>query len=103
MAEASKESLRKAIRNLHGCDSTWVEAVPVQETFQGQVAWEGTVQVFDLHGHPTAKRCVDSWPLMMTALTRPSVSGPNNPNCKRRLTFGEWRGIIMASPFPGLG
>lgn len=49
--------LKEAIRNLHGCDSTWVESVPVKETFQGQTAWEGTVQVFDLVGHPTAKRC----------------------------------------------
>ncbi len=49
--------LKEAIRNLHGCDSTWIESVPVKETFQGQPVWEGTVQVFDLHGHPTAKRC----------------------------------------------
>ncbi len=57
MTEGSKRTLQEAIRNLHGCDSTWVEAVPVKETFQGQTVWEGVVQVFALHGHPTAKRC----------------------------------------------
>ena len=57
MTEVSVEALKEAIRSLHGCDSTWVESVPVTETFQGQTAWEGTVQVFELHGHPTAKRC----------------------------------------------
>ena len=57
MAEVSMEALEKAIRDLHGCDSTWIEATPVRETFHGQTVWEGTVQVFELIGHPTAKRC----------------------------------------------
>jgi hypothetical protein len=57
MAEASVQALREAIRNLHGCESTWIESVPAKETFEGQTVWEGTVQVFDLVGHPTAKRC----------------------------------------------
>ena len=51
------KELIRAIRDLHGCDSTWIESVPVKETFQGKPVWEGTVQVFELHGHPTAKRC----------------------------------------------
>ena len=53
----SSERLAQAIKDLHGSDSTWVEAVPVTETFEGQVVWDGTVQVFELHGHPTATRC----------------------------------------------
>jgi hypothetical protein len=50
------EALRKAIRDLHGADSTWLESVPVHETFQGQTVWDGTVEVFELVGHPKAKR-----------------------------------------------
>jgi hypothetical protein len=50
------EALRKAIRDLHGVDSTWIETVPVHETFQGQTVWEGDVEVFELVGHPLAKR-----------------------------------------------
>lgn len=57
MTEAPTEALREAIRNLHRCDATWLKSVPVKEVFQGQTVWEGTVQVFALHGHPTAKRC----------------------------------------------
>lgn len=49
-------ALQAAIKNLHGCDSTWIESVPVKETFQGQIVWEGEVQVFDLQGHPRATR-----------------------------------------------
>lgn len=36
MDEASIDALKEAIKNLHGCDSAWVEAVPVRETFAGQ-------------------------------------------------------------------
>lgn len=57
MSEVPIDALKEAILNLHNCDSTWIEAVPVTETFQGQAVWVGTVQVFDLVGHPTATRC----------------------------------------------
>ncbi len=46
--------LQQAIRDLHGCDSAWIESVQVTETFQGETVWDGVVEVFDLHGHPTA-------------------------------------------------
>jgi len=51
------EALKEVIRNLHGCEATWVDSVPVKEVFQGQTVWEGVVQVFDLRGHPTAQHC----------------------------------------------
>jgi hypothetical protein len=34
--------------------------VPVTETFRGEVAWGGEVEVFDVTGHPEAKR-VYAW------------------------------------------
>jgi hypothetical protein len=54
--DAPIQALREAIRGLHGCDSPFVESVPLPETFQGSVACEGAVVVFDLIGHATAKR-----------------------------------------------
>ncbi len=45
-----------ALNHLHGCNSTWVESVPVHEVFRGQTVWRGVVEVFDLSGHPKAKR-----------------------------------------------
>ncbi len=51
------EELRAVIGKLHGCDSKHVESVPVHEVFQGRTAWRGVVEVFDLIGHPKAKRC----------------------------------------------
>lgn len=41
---------------MHGCESRFVESVAVRETFGGEVVWDGFVQVFELLGHPTAKR-----------------------------------------------
>jgi len=48
--------LKDAIRATHGCESLHVESVPVKEVLGGDTAWEGTVEVFDLVGHPKAKR-----------------------------------------------
>lgn len=48
--------LKHAIKQVHGCDSTHVETVPVTEKFRGKIVWEGEVEVFNLAGHPKAKR-----------------------------------------------
>jgi hypothetical protein len=48
------DRLRKAILDLHGCDSFHAGSIAVHETFQGQTIWRGVVEVFELRGHPTA-------------------------------------------------
>src|SRR5260370_38883462 len=48
--------LKDAIRATHGCESLHVESVAVKEVLDGETAWEGTVEVFDLVGHPKASR-----------------------------------------------
>jgi hypothetical protein len=54
------EQLQGVIRELHGVESTHCESVAVKEVFNGQTIWDGIVEVFDLHGHPTAER-VYAW------------------------------------------
>ncbi len=54
--EAGIDALKDAIKNMHGCDSAWLESVPVRETFKDKLVWEGEVQVFRLIGHPKAQR-----------------------------------------------
>ncbi len=49
--------LQAAILNLHGCESQYLETVPVIEEFQGETIWQGEIEVFELRGHPKAKRC----------------------------------------------
>jgi hypothetical protein len=51
------ERLEQVITHLHSAVPTWRESVPVHEVFRGQTVWKGNVEVFDLAGHPKAKRC----------------------------------------------
>lgn len=56
---ASKEyidRLRAVVEHLHKCQAAHVNTVPVHEVFQGETVWQGDVEVFDLTGHPKAKR-----------------------------------------------
>ena len=54
------ERLQKAIRDLHGCDSTHMQTVAVHETFQGKIVWDGDVEVFLSIDHSRARR-VYAW------------------------------------------
>lgn len=54
--------LKTAILNMHGCESEYVESVPVTETFKGKTLWTGDVEVFTIRGHPKAKRAY-AWSL----------------------------------------
>jgi hypothetical protein len=48
--------LQVAVSQLHDCGAVWRETTPVHEMFQGKTVWQGDVEVFDLSGHPKAKR-----------------------------------------------
>lgn len=56
MIEVEADQLREAVESQHGGRATLVQAVPVNEAFQGKPVWQGVVHVFDLEGHPTATR-----------------------------------------------
>lgn len=77
------QKLREAIRAVHGCDSRYIATTPVKEVFQGQTAWEGDVETFELLGHPKAPRCYawgfeDEGRLISTAvLEMPPVDSPS--------------------------
>jgi hypothetical protein len=49
--------LKQAIEGMHKCTALHVESKPVIELFEGQVAWDGVVEAFELTGQPRAKRC----------------------------------------------
>ena len=48
--------LQVAVSQMHNCGAVWRESVPVKEVFRGETLWNGDVEVFDLTGHPKAKR-----------------------------------------------
>jgi hypothetical protein len=52
--------LQGVILKLHGVDAAHVESVPITESHHGRTVWDGTVEVFKLHGHPKAEK-VYAW------------------------------------------
>ena len=49
--------VRDAIQYMHHCKASYLETVPVTETFKGKVVWQGDVEIFQLTEHPKAQRC----------------------------------------------
>jgi hypothetical protein len=68
LSKATIRTFREAIQRLHGCESTYVESVPVHETFEGQTVWDGIVHVFSLQGHSTATRAY-AWAELLNDVT----------------------------------
>jgi hypothetical protein len=48
--------IQNALKQAHDIETTHVESVPIREMFKGETVWEGVVEVFDVNGHPHAKR-----------------------------------------------
>lgn len=79
------ERLQMVINQLHGCDSNWLETVPVHETFHGKTTWKGFVEGFELRGHAKAKRAYgwshadepdDKGERFVTVIELPPVDSP---------------------------
>ena len=51
------QDLKNVIYDLHGCESEYTGAESVTEYFQDAIVWSGTVEVFNIRGHPNAARC----------------------------------------------
>ena len=54
--KATIDQLKRAVESQHGGTATLVQSVPVNERHDGKPVWQGVVHVFDLAGHPKAKR-----------------------------------------------
>lgn len=81
------ERLQLAVEHLHKCSAVHHSTKPVEEVFQGQTIWKGRVEVFDLTGHPKAKRAYawshlhgddDSDERFVTVLEIPPVDSPES-------------------------
>ncbi len=82
--EVETSQLKQAVEAQHGCTATFVQSLPVKETFEDQTVWEGVVHVFKLTGHPKTDRAY-AWssPLkegdkrrFFTVLYLPPVTSP---------------------------
>lgn len=56
MEEVSIDQLQTAVERMHDCKATYHKPVQINEEFQGQTVWTGTVHEFDVD-HPVAKTC----------------------------------------------
>jgi hypothetical protein len=56
MTEVAPSELKQAVESQHSGTATFMQSVPVRETFQGNTVWDGVVHVFKLAGHPKATR-----------------------------------------------
>lgn len=56
MFEVVASELKSAVEAQYGCTATFVQSVPVKETFEGETVWGGVVHVFTIHGHPKASK-----------------------------------------------
>jgi hypothetical protein len=81
--EVSSDELQRHVEHLHECKARFVEAVEVHETHEGKTVWQGAVKIFDLTGHPKAKRAY-AWSYateggkrrFVAVLGLPPVDGP---------------------------
>lgn len=64
-----QDQIKQAVELSAGCPATFAETVAVVEMFQRKIVWEGNVAIFDLKGHPKAKRAY-GWAYQDDAETR---------------------------------
>ena len=78
------ERLKEAVEKAYECKARHVVSEPVDDLFQGEVAWDAVVAIFELEGHPKAKRCYawsyieDGEPQYTTMLEIPPVNSPES-------------------------
>jgi len=61
MTEVSPDQLKQAVESQHGGTATFVQAVPVRETFRDQTVWDGTVHIFNLKDSPSGAERAYAW------------------------------------------
>jgi hypothetical protein len=59
--EVAASELKKAVESQHGGTATFIQAVPVHETFRDQTVWEGMVLIFDLRDSPSGVTRAYAW------------------------------------------
>ena len=82
--DVSTDELREWVEYLHGVPASFIEAVEVDERFDGKVVWQGAVKVFALKGHPLGATRAYAWSVRTEGMKRkfkailgvPPVDGP---------------------------
>jgi hypothetical protein len=75
----SLENIHKAVERAAECPATHLESAAVVEGYKGETIWKGIVEIFELIGHPKAKRAY-GWQdgeRLVAVLEIPPVDSPN--------------------------
>jgi hypothetical protein len=76
--DVSIDELREAVEHLHGGPARFVEAVEVDERFQGKPVWQGTVKVLALDKHPSGATRAYAW----SVRTEGTRTRARSPRCR---------------------
>jgi hypothetical protein len=79
MFEASTELLKQAVESKLGGRATFVQSVPVHESFKWQTIWNGSVQVFNLADSPSGATRAYAWSSGLPDGSRRCVAVPHIP------------------------
>jgi hypothetical protein len=96
------ERLKSTIEQSHNCAARHLNTTHVTEIFKGTTLWEGSVEQFELLGHPKAKLCY-GWSQgdpeeFVTILEMPAIKSANDAV---RFALGHRikKGLIMKYAF----
>ncbi len=70
MKDSGAEALKRVIESQHGGSATFTRSVRVLPAKNKQGDWDGVVHLFDLKGHPKAKRAY-AWSSPILGSTKP--------------------------------
>jgi hypothetical protein len=76
------EEQKRAILKAHGATARHIETVRIREVIGGSEWWDGDVDVYEITGHPKAKRCyamstpIAGYPQTTTVLQISPVDSP---------------------------
>jgi hypothetical protein len=65
MSETSTDQLKQAVEFQYGGTATFVQAVPVNESFRDQPVWHGVVHIFDLKDSTSGATRAYAWSHMI--------------------------------------
>jgi hypothetical protein len=68
--DVSIDELQRAVEYMHGVPARFVEAVELDERFNGEIVWQGAVKVFALTGHPSGATKAYAWSYVTTGTKR---------------------------------
>ena len=61
MMEDQPDQLKQEVESQHGGTASLLQAMPVQETRDGETIWDGTVSIFELRGSSSGAFRAYAW------------------------------------------